>query len=151
VGGTAITNARGSFSLRVPPGPSRRLRAAYRVRPEDAFLVCSRPLNLNVPARATLSASPRQVRPGGRVRLSGRLRGGHVPRRGKLIDLEARDAGRWRDFDTVRTDRRGRFRTSYRFSRRARRGTYPIRVKVRADSSYPFALGYSPAVRVRVR
>jgi hypothetical protein len=85
------------------------------------------------------------------VRLSGRLLGGHVPRRGKLVDLEAHDGGRWRDFATVRANARGRFATSYRFSRRARRRTYPIRVRVRPDSSYPFALGYSPAVRVRVR
>lgn len=143
---TAETGAGGSFALQVPRGPSRRLRAAYRARPTDPFLTCSRPLNVRVPARATLRASLR----GRRVRLTGRLLGGHVPRRGKLIDLQARDGGRWRVFATVRTDSRGRFRAGYRFSRRAR-GTYPMRVRVRADASYPFARGYSPVVRVRVR
>jgi hypothetical protein len=149
--GSTTTSADGSFTLAVPPGPSRRLRAGWRVRPTDPVFACSRGLNVRVPARATLHASPRKLSPGGRVRLTGRLGGGRIPSRGKLIDLQAREQRRWHTFASVRTRRSGSFATHYRFHRSAPRKTYPIRVRVRPESSYPYALGYSRAVRVRVR
>jgi hypothetical protein len=148
---STLTAADGSYALAVPAGPSRRLRAAWKVNATDTTFTCSRALNVRVPARATLTASPRSLRAGARVKLSGRLAGGRVPARGKLIDLQAREVGRWHTFASVRTDRAGRFSTHYRFHSGAPRRTYPMRVRVRPDSSYPFALGYSRAVRVRVR
>ena len=91
------------------------------------------------------------MRAGSRVRLTGRLLGGRVPARGKLIDLQARELGRWRTFATVRSRASGTFTTRYRFRSSAPRKTYPMRVRVRPDAAYPFAVGYSRAVRVRVR
>jgi hypothetical protein len=148
---STTTAPNGSFTLAVPPGPSRRVRAAIHRQPTDPVFACSRGLNLRVPARATLHASPRSLAPGGRVRLSGRLEGGRIPSRGKLIDLQAREQGNWHTFASVRTKRSGRFSTHYRFHRSAPHKTYPMRVRVRPESSYPYALGYSRAVRVRVR
>ena len=66
-----------------------------------------------------------------------------MPSRGKLIDVQAREQGRWRTFATVRTPGVGRVRTRYRFRRAAPRKTYPMRVRVRPDAAYPFAVGYS--------
>jgi hypothetical protein len=149
--GSTTTAADGSFTLAVPPGPSRRVRAGWRVNATDTTFACSRPLNIRVPARASLHASPRSLRAGGRTRLSGRLVGGRIPSRGKLIDLQAREQGRWHTFASVRTTRAGTFATHYRFHRSAPRRTYPMRVRVRPESSYPYALGYSKSVRVRVR
>jgi hypothetical protein len=149
--GSVATAADGSFALAVPPGPSRRVRAAWRVNATDTTFACSRPLNIRVPARATLHAAPTAVAPGARIRLSGRLPGGRIPSRGKLIDLQAREQGRWHTFASVRTKRSGSFATHYRFHRSAPRKTYPMRVRVRPESSYPYSLGYSRAARVRVR
>jgi hypothetical protein len=151
VGATAVTGADGSFSLAVPAGPSRRLRAGWRVHSSDRYFVCSKALDVRVPARASLSASPRSLRAGSRVRLSGRLLGGRVPSRGKLIDVQAREQGRWRTFATVRSRASGTFTTRYRFRSSAPRKTYPMRVRVRPDAAYPFAVGYSRSVKVRVR
>ena len=151
VSATAVTSADGSFSLAVPSGPSRRLRAARRVNSSDRYFVCSKALDVRVPARSTLKATPRTVRAGSRVRLSGRLLGGRVPTRGKLIDLQAREQGKWRTFATVRTRASGTFTTRYRFRGTAPRKTYPMRVRVRPDAAYPFAVGYSRSVKVRVR
>ena len=86
------------------------------------------------------------------MRLKGRLLGGHVPARGKGVELQAFERGRWRTFESVRTGRRGRFTARYRFAGapagqrvpHARAGRGPRR-------RYPFALGHSPVVRVRVR
>lgn len=148
---STTTGPDGSFTLLVPPGRSRTLRAAHRIRPTDPFVACSRALRLRVPARATLSVRPKRVRAGHSVRLSGRLLGGRVPRRGKLVDLQAYERGRWRTFDTARSSRRGRYRTHYRFSTAAAGRSFRLRVRVRPDAAYPFAVGYSHAVRVRVR
>jgi hypothetical protein len=81
--------------------------------------------------------------------MSGRLRGGYVPARGRVLDLQAHERGAWRPFETVRTSGKGRFSATYRFTSGAR-GTFRIRVRVRPSSDYPFTLGYSRVVRVRV-
>jgi hypothetical protein len=143
----ALTAADGSFRIRVPAGVSRRLRAGHRVRATDPLLACSRPLQLRTPARARLRARSLP----GRVRLSGRLLGGHVPARGKTVELQAFERGRWRTFESVRANRRGRFTAGYRFSASSTGRTFRMRARVRPEATYPFALGHSPVVRVRVR
>jgi hypothetical protein len=145
-----IADATGTFTYRVPAGPSRGLRFAYRGG-ADTLFACSKPLDVAVRARASLKASPRSIRSGARVRFSGQLRGGYVPKRGKLIELQAYERGRWRSITTLRTNARGAFAYRYRFSFRASGTTFPVRVRVRADDAYPFALGTSKRVRVRVR
>jgi hypothetical protein len=78
------------------------------------------------------------------VRFSGRVRGA-VPRGGKLVVLQARDRdGRWHPVRNVRTDRRGRFRTSYVFRSSRGRFTYGFRVQVPRERDFPYGVGYSP-------
>jgi hypothetical protein len=144
-----VAGADGRFTYKIPKGPSRLLRFGWRASPASSLLTCSPQLRVNVRAPVTLGASPHVVRAGGRVRLSGRLRGGYLPARGRVLDLQAFDRGRWRVFNSVRTHRNGRFATSYRFTSGAR-GTFPIRVRVRPSADYPYTLSYSRAVRVRV-
>ena len=147
-GRVAQTGADGRYALRVPAGPSRTLRLGVRAGPADTAFTCSARLRLRVRAQVTLRASPRRLGGAGTVRFAGRLRGGHVPARGKLLVLQGREDGRWRTFAATRTDRRGRFRVRYRF--RGVPGSYPVRALVPADGSYPFAAGTSRAVSVRV-
>jgi hypothetical protein len=149
VGVPRTTGPDGRYALRIAPGPSRDLRLAWR-RAGDPRFTCSRALRLAVKARATLRAA-RSVVPSSRPRavFRGRLRGGYVPRRGKLVVLQGRQAGRgWRTIADGRSDRRGRFRLSYRFSGAA--GTFSVRARVPADAGYPYATGVSRTVRVRV-
>ena len=143
----ALTAADGSYRMRVPKGVSRRLRAGHRVRATDPLLACSRPLELRTPARARLRARSLP----GRVRLSGRLLGGHVPARGKTVELQAFERSRWRTFESVRANRRGRFSAGYRFSASSAGRTFRMRARIRPEATYPFALGHSKVVRVRVR
>jgi hypothetical protein len=114
-------------------------------------VACSRALKLRVPASVTLHVRPSTVRAGHSIRIFGRLRGGRVPRRGKLVALQAFERGRWQTFTTVRTNRHGSFSKRRGFSFTAAGRTFRLRVQVRPDASYPFALGYSHAVRVHVR
>ena len=144
----AVTDANGAFRIPVPAGRSRTLRVAYRTTPTDPLLRCSRTLRLRVPARVTLSARRSSAR---RFRLSGRLVGGAVPARGKVVELQGYEGGRWREFRTVRSRSNGRFATTYRFKAASTGRRFRVRVRVRTDPSYPFATGYSRAVSLRVR
>ena len=102
-------------------------------------------------AGATLAIRPKRVAPRGSIRISGRLKGLPLPRSGKLVDLQAFEAGKWRTFDTVRARKGARFSTRYRFVRASSGSSFLIRARIRRDDSYPYYLGYSPRVRVRVR
>jgi hypothetical protein len=125
------------FSCRLPSGsaaPSATDTVTMRVR-----------------AGVTLSIRPRSVGPNGRIRLTGRLKAGPIPRSGKVLDLQAFDGGKWRTFDTVRARRNARHSAAYRFTNATRGRTLTFRARVRRDDSYPYYLGYSSRVRFRIR
>jgi hypothetical protein len=146
--GTA-TDAHGRFSVRMPAGPSRILTVAY---PGAAGLLPRvSHAALRVAASSSVHAAPRLLFGRGLVRFWGRLglRGTRVPAQGKLVDLQAFDAGRWRTFATARArGRHGSWRAQNLFS--GRPGRFPIRVRIRRESTFPYELGYSRAVIVVV-
>jgi hypothetical protein len=147
---TVTTDARGRFTYRAPTGPSRRLRFIYAGASGLAPL--TRSAQLRVRATSTIHASRTRLRGGGRVKFSGRLglRGAKVPRSGKLVDLQAYDAGRWRTFATARArGSKGAWSSSYRFG--GSPGRYPVRLRIRREDVFPYDLGYSRSVVVRVR
>ena len=116
----------GRFSIRIPAGPSRTLRFVYSGA--SGVLGAARSISYRVPASSTIHASRTRLFAAGRVRFSGRLRtrGQRIPGRGLVLVLQGRERGGWRP------------------------GTYPIRLKIRRQTSYPFELGYSRALTVRV-
>ena len=136
--------------MRLAAGPSRRVRIEYRLHTGDVPPVAADEVRLDVRAGVTLKIRPRHLRGGRTIRLRGRLLAAPATRLGKVITLQARERGRWRDFKSARTRRGGRFATRYRFTSGAR-GTFPIRAVARADAAYPYATGRSRTVRVRVR
>jgi hypothetical protein len=143
------TGADGHALVRLAPGPSRRLLVEYRTHIGDERPAAADLVRLNVRAGVSLRVRPRRVQAGGAIRMSGRLRDAPAGGLGKLVTLQARERGRWRDFLSARTHHAGRFSARYRFSNGAR-GTFPIRAVARADASYPYATGRSRAVHVRV-
>ena len=143
------TGADGRALVALAAGPSRRVRIEYRVHTGDVRPVVTDEVRLDVRAGVTLKIRPRHPRSGGTVRLRGRLLAAPATRLGKVITLQARERGRWRDFKSARTRRGGRFTTRYRFTSGAR-GTFPIRAVARADAAYPYATGRSRTVRVQV-
>jgi hypothetical protein len=149
--GEITTGADGRFSLMAARGPARAIRFEYRVRRQSATPVAIGRVEMRVRSSSSLSIRPRTVRAGRSIRISGRLRGGLIPRSGKVVNLQAFDGGRWRTFDTVRARRSARFSTRYRFRRAAGGQSIRFRAQIRRDESYPYYLGYSRTVRVRIR
>ena len=144
------TDAQGNYRVKVPGGPSRLLRVAYKAYLGDQSYATWTDVSQRVRARVEMNTRTLHVALRGTARFSGRVRGGYVPRRGKLIELQAYDAGRWRTFRTVRTHRNGRFAAAYSFKHvNAPRG-YRFRARARYEPGYPFLLGVSSATRVRV-
>ena len=144
---TALTGADGAYRMRLPAGPSRTLNLQAWA-PNASSLACSQ-AKIKTRAGVTLRAT-RRVRPGGKVRFRGRLKGRPVPRRGKLVELQAFDGGRWRTFATPRSRRDGRYRAAYRLRRTFGPRTFRFRARVRREAGYPYELGYSRKVSVRV-
>jgi hypothetical protein len=144
-----MTGADGHALVTLEPGPSRQLLVEYRAHAGDERPAASAVVRLRVRAGVTLRVRPRRVSPGDAIRMSGRLRAAPPPGLGKLVTLQARERGHWRDFESTRTRRGGSFSARYRFSSGAR-GTYPIRAVARADAAYPYATGRSAKVRVHV-
>ena len=148
--GSVRTSRLGGFSFKAPPGASRTLRFGYRSHVNDSAFTATLDVLQRVRASATLHASRRFVPDGGRVTFRGRLRGGYVPRRGKLVEVQASDRGRWRTFALVRSDRRGNFHLRYRFTPTAGVHRYAFRARVRFERAYPYVLGYSHRTAITV-
>jgi hypothetical protein len=145
------TDQRGRFALRPRPGSSRTFTVQYRAFTLDDVPVASARVHLHVRAGVSLAVRPRRTSPHGRIAFTGRLLGG-PGRRGTQVQLFA-VARRGRDrvpVATLRADRRGRFRFSYRFRRTFAPFTYYFQAVVQRQNGYPYATGRSKRVSVRI-
>jgi hypothetical protein len=147
--GTVGTDGRGRFRVTIPAGPTRTIGLRFEGR--EQVLRGARGVSVRVPAATTIRASRRTLSGPGRVRFSGRLRtaGQPIPDRGLVVVLQGRADGRWQTFADARANTRGRWRTSYPF--RGIPGNYPVRARIRRQPGFPFELGHSRRLIVRVR
>jgi len=145
---TAAVAPSGHYRIRIPAGPTRRLQLTA-LAPGASSLACVT-MRARTRAGVRLTATKR-VRPRGVVRFRGRVLGKGIPRSGKLVELQAFDGGRWRVFASPRSGRKGRFKTSYRLRRTFGPRNFRFRARVRKESGFPYEVGYSRSVRVRVR
>ena len=129
--------------------PARAAPTASCSRAPAARSRAARGVSVRVPASSTIHASRTRLG-GGRVRFSGRLRtrGQRIPGRGLVLVLQGRERGKWRTFEDTRTNRKGRWHVSYRFS--GRPGSYPIRVRIRKQSGYPVRARLLARLTIRV-
>jgi hypothetical protein len=150
--GGARTRPDGKYTIILPKDvSSRTLTLRYHSHHNDLTAAATRTLTLKVTAGVRLAVSPRVAAKGKTIRLSGRLLGTPLPRVGKVLELQARTrGGAWVTFSTVRTNRSGSFTSRYTF-RRGGPVTYELRIRSRASGDYPYELGTSRAVSVRVR
>ncbi|HMY25818.1 MAG TPA: hypothetical protein PLJ59_05775 [Solirubrobacterales bacterium] len=148
------TDARGYFDLWLARGPGRRVVVGFagtrRLQGSDSGV-----LELRVRGRLGFKARPKRLRTGRRVYFTGRVaaRGAWQPTRGNLIQIQyfEESARRWRPIALTRTNRYGRYRSSYRF----RYITGLARIRLRAllvpSSRFPYSGAASKPVVIRVR
>jgi hypothetical protein len=124
----AITGVRtrrdGRLTTFTSIGPSRRLRLVYG----------SATASLRLTVRASVRLRIRHLRD--LTLVSGRVRGGRVPRAGLRVLLQSAGLGGWRTRATLRSDGLGRFSASGRAPAGAR-----LRIVVPAQRGYPYARG----------
>jgi hypothetical protein len=110
------TAANGTWTAKLPTGPSRIVEAVYDGDPTTES-ASSGQVRVIVPAKVKLiSVSPRRVAWGGTVRITGQLLGGYLPPGGALVRLRI---GQGRSYQTYGVQEHvtgnGRFTTIYSF------------------------------------
>ena len=150
----ARTRGDGAFSVRLAPGPSREVAAGFagnRVLAKASGE--SARLEVRTSVRLRASATTAEVG-GAPVVFSGKVgASGAEPARGLSIELQFRYRGSgWREFRTVETDARGRFRYAYRFSDDDSRGVrFQFRAYIKGREGWPFEPGTSRPISVTGR
>lgn len=142
------TTRRGRFTYRADAGPSRRYLFVYPGSNRVAGRIAA--VDIRVRAKLGIGADDKRLRNGEAVTLGGRLRGGHIPPGGALLELQVFTRGKWRPFATPRTDKKGRWSYAYRFETVAGRAKFRFRAVLRKQPTYPYT-AKSRSVPVRVR
>jgi hypothetical protein len=145
----ASTRSDGTFSVRVPPGPSRLIEVGYRAFSNNAGYAAQATVEESVRAGVQLDITPRRTSAEGAITLSGTVQG-PIPPQGAIVDLLVHYRGRWEPFRTPRTNSHGQFRVVYQFEGGV--GRFPFRAEVPAgQTGLPFTHGYSRVIDVATR
>lgn len=150
------TRTDGRFSLRLAPGPSREVAAAFGGT-RTLTRASSESARLAVPTSLRLRASASVARVGGApVVFSGKVAtAGAAPGAvaGLPVELQFRFRGAaWQEFRTIEANARGRFRYAYRFSDDDSRGVrFKFRAYVKGREGWPYEPGASRPVLVTGR
>jgi hypothetical protein len=143
---TVHTGPDGSFSLRLGPGPSREVSAAF-AGTRTLTRASGRSVQLDVLASVRLRASASVAKIGGApIVFSGSVgqTGVGAMTEGLPVELQFRYPGsEWSGFRTIQTDAHGRFRYAYRFSDDDSRG---VRFQFRAHAKGREGWPYEPAL-----
>jgi hypothetical protein len=149
------TASDGTFSLRLAPGPSREVSAAF-TGTKTLTRASTGSVHLDVSASVRLRASAARAKVGGRpIVFRGRVaETGAAPLdEGLPVELQFRYPGAdWSAFRTVATDARGRFRYAYRFSDDDSRGVrFQFRAYIKGREGWPYEPAFSRPVAVTGR
>jgi len=145
----AVTGADGSWSAQLPAGPSRLVRAVYAGSTTSEPSI-SGAAHVLVRAAVKLAIDPSATHWGGRIEISGRLLGGHVPRGGELVVLRIGWSSGSTEIGHVYARAGGHFQASYRFLRGNGHEIYRLWAVTAREGGYPYQIGASPKIKVSV-
>jgi hypothetical protein len=144
--GHTNTATNGTFTVRVPGGPSRTIAITYRAYSGDTGYSATATVKESVQAGVKLWITPRETSPFGWILLAGKV-SGPIPKAGVIVHLLVHYHGRWEPFRTPQTDSAGHFTVPYPFQGAI--GRFPFRAVVPAgQANFPFANGRSKAITV---
>jgi len=149
------TGADGAYAVRLAPGPSRDVSAAF-AGTRTLTRAGGRSVHLGVKSSISLHASAHTARVGGApIVFGGRVTcTGTAPlKEGLPVELQFRYPGAgWSGFRTVQTDRHGRFRYAYRFSDDDSRGVrFQFRAYAKGREDWPYEPAASRPIAVTGR
>lgn len=147
---TVKTDSQGGYSLRPKTTASRRLRFAYAAQRGAADYRATRDVLVAVSAGMTARAVRRVLKPGGVIRLRGRVTLEGLPKAGTWVEVQVFDAGTWRTVGSRRASSRGLWTFKHRL-RRSAGVKFQFRALLRTAGDVPSAEAKSPSVKVRVR
>lgn len=147
--GTITTNADGWFSVRVRPSGAQRWAVDFR---PNAGAGVTGVASMTVRERLKVSAkrSRARVRPGGRLRITGKLSGAGAAAARTPVEIDVRINKRWRAVGVVDTRKGGRYVWNYRFTRVRKPTRFVFRTVVRSNSAWPWSSVKSKSVKVLV-
>jgi hypothetical protein len=146
---TVRTSADGTWAVRLPPGPSRLIETTYAGNRQLAPSTSS-PVSITVRGSLLLRVRPARTHWGSTIRLTGRLRGGHIPPSGELVVLRIGWRGGSAEIGHVYTGPSGKFSAQYTFLRGSGTERYRIWAQTVRETDYPYAPASSRRVRIRV-
>ena len=144
--GATTTDTSGVYRYMARASSSRTFRFVYEGT--GLVLPAQREVRLLVPAASSIGVNRRRLRNGQAVKFRGRL--GQATA-GKLVELQVQLSGRFQTFKTVRTGPGGSWTVRYRFTRSCGRALYRFRARMPKEATYPFEVGKTRVVGVRVR
>ena len=138
------TAANGTWTAKLPPGPSRVVEAVYGGDPTTES-ASSGQVHVVVPAKVKLlSVSPSRVAWGGTVRITGQLLGGYLPTGGALVRLRIGQGSSYQTYGVQEhVTGKGRFTTTLHVRRGVRGDLQELLVPDRdfADGRLPLCAG----------
>jgi hypothetical protein len=142
----------GSFSYTVPSGPDRTLEFSYTAYSDDPGPSATETATIRIRPKIKLRINPHLSSNGHSIHWTGTVTGGPYPPQGVTLDVEVREGRRWRIFDQVVANSKGRFHYSYRFHATGEPTSYTFRVGLPDSGSggYPYTPGASNSVNVHV-
>jgi hypothetical protein len=144
------TAANGSWTVQLAAGPSRLVEAAYGGS-SGLLPTTSAPVELNVPARISVSVAPRKLPWRGVVTLRGQLDGGYIPPDGVALRLLIKLPNSSTPYEPLafRTDGQGNFLVHWTWNGGSGVASYRFAIATTAtESDYPFAAAQSRWTRV---
>jgi hypothetical protein len=149
--GTVKTSSDGSFVFDTSARrSSRTLTFQYKSHVNDISLAAEAQLTVAVPVPITLRVVPRRVSDGSTIRMTGSVPA-PIPAGGKQVVLQALALGvkgaKWRTFNVVHTNSRGKFAATYRF-RFAGPARYRIKASSRYEQDYPYLANTSTSTLI---
>ena len=142
----------GSFAYKVPSGPDRTLEFSYTAYSDDPDPSATATAAIRIRPKIKLRITPHLSSNGHSIHWAGTVTGGPYPQQGVTLDVEVQEGRRWRIFDQVVANSKGRFHYSYRFHATDEPTSYTFRVGLPDSGSggYPYTPGASNSVNVHV-
>ena len=100
----------GSFAYKVPSGPDRTLQFSYTAYSDDPGPSATATVAIRIRPKIKLRIAPRLSSNGHSIHWAGTVTGGPYPPQGVTLDVEVKEGRRWRIFDQVVANSKGRFR-----------------------------------------